>query len=66
MIAKEVVFWQSNTQSAVAISAIEAEYATLFDATKELIWIESFIKRVEMQSEKGGANIFFNDNYGAI
>ncbi|GJV97998.1 hypothetical protein Tco_1549575 [Tanacetum coccineum] len=61
-----VVDWKSTKQSIFATSSIDAEYITVFDASKEAVWIRKFISGLGVvPTIEEPINMYF-DNTGAI
>ena len=57
------VSWDSKKERTVALSSTEAEYMALSEATKESIYLNSFL--IELGFEKLADGALFNDNIGA-
>nr|KYP38678.1 Retrovirus-related Pol polyprotein from transposon TNT 1-94 [Cajanus cajan] len=45
-IGSTTVSWMSRLQKSVALSTIEAEYMTISEAGKELIWLKNFLEEL--------------------
>ncbi|GJW67451.1 hypothetical protein Tco_0121875 [Tanacetum coccineum] len=61
-----VVDWKSTKQSIFATSSIDAEYITVFYASKEAVWIRKFISGLGVvPTIEEPINMYF-DNIGAI
>lgn len=58
------ISWKSRKQSTVALSSTEAEYMSLSDATKEMIFLRSFCQSLDMKQP--ATNTIFCDNQSAI
>ena len=43
MLNGGAIAWRSHLQPTVALSTMEAEYMALTEATKELIWLRTFL-----------------------
>ena len=41
--------WVSRLQKIVTLSTIEAEYVTVTEAFKELIWLKNFMKELDQE-----------------
>ena len=53
------VSWSSTLQKIVALSTTEAEYVVVLESTKEIVWLQSFLKELGKINE----NItLYNDN----
>lgn len=58
------ISWSTKKQPTVALSSCEAEYMALADATKEMLYLRSFITSIGLHQEP--PNTIFSDNQGAI
>lgn len=56
--------WCSKQQNCVALSTTEAEYMSVTEATKEAIWIRTFLE--ELGFKQQGAMEILNDNQGCL
>nr|KYP54565.1 Retrovirus-related Pol polyprotein from transposon TNT 1-94 [Cajanus cajan] len=45
-IGATIVSWMSQTQKSVAFSTTEAEYMVISKASKEMIWLKSFLEEL--------------------
>jgi len=43
VVGGTIVSWVSKFQSVVALSTTEAEYVTVIEASKEMIWLQWFL-----------------------
>ena len=58
------ISWSSKKQSIITLSSTKAEYVAETHATKEGIWLKTFVK--EITGEKKGPLTIMADNQGAI
>ena len=56
--------WRSLKQGAVALSTTEAEFMSLGEGTKMVIWLRHLLK--ELDCEKTESTPIFEDNQGAV
>jgi uncharacterized OB-fold protein len=63
-LAGSAISWQAKKQTTVAQSTVEAEYAAMAHAAKEMIWLQYLLKDLGMS--KYSPTILFCDNQGAI
>ncbi|KAF7346029.1 Retrovirus-related pol polyprotein [Mycena sanguinolenta] len=63
MMAGGPVSWSSKKQNAVALSTVEAEYIALTRASKQAMWMYSFLSELDMPQERPA--ILHGDNMGA-
>ena len=63
-MAGSPVIWKSKFQSTVSTLTCEAEYAALFDASKDCAWLRSFL--TELDQMPPGPIPILEDNTGAI
>ena len=55
--------WMSRLQKCVSLSSTEAEYVTIVEAWKEMIWLAYYLEELgKKQSEK----ILYSDSQSAI
>ena len=47
------ISWVSKLRKIVALSTIEAEYMAVTKATKEMIWLQSFLEELGHKQDKG-------------
>jgi hypothetical protein len=57
------VSWKSKLQSKVALSTTEAEYITISEAVKEMIWLKSFLKELGKERD---VSPLFSDSQSAL
>ena len=48
-----IITWISKLQKIVSFSTTEAEYVTITEASKEMIWLQSFLKELGYKQNKG-------------
>ncbi|KAH9458192.1 hypothetical protein Pst134EB_033400 [Puccinia striiformis f. sp. tritici] len=60
-----VISWKSKKQPTLSLSSTEAEYKSLGDITKEVMWVKTLLKKVFNVKIPGPTKIF-DDNQGAI
>ena len=48
-----VISWGSNLQKVIALSTTKAEYVAMTEATKEMIWLQTFIKELGQKCDIG-------------
>lgn len=60
-----VISWRSKKQPTLSLSSTEAEYKSLGDITKEIMWIKTLLKKIFNIKLKFPTPIF-EDNQGAI
>ncbi|KAI0991754.1 hypothetical protein K3495_g16433, partial [Podosphaera aphanis] len=63
-MAGSPVIWRSKLQTTVSTLTCEAEYAAIFEATKDCAWIRSFL--TELDHMPSGPIPILEDNTGAI
>src|SRR5580692_2151845 len=47
-VAGGIVFWNTRTQKTVVMSSTEAEYMSLSDSCRQLIWMDSLLKELHL------------------
>ncbi|KAE8707154.1 hypothetical protein F3Y22_tig00110387pilonHSYRG00984 [Hibiscus syriacus] len=57
------VSWVSQLQKIVALSTTEAEYVTVTEASKEMVWLQSFLEELGKKQEN---NVLYCDNQSVI
>ena len=57
------ISWLSRLQKVVALSTTEAEYVAITEASKELVWLKSFLTELGRQNGKG---VLYSDSQSAI
>ncbi|PLW15082.1 hypothetical protein PCASD_21521 [Puccinia coronata f. sp. avenae] len=60
-----VISWKSKKQPTLSLSSTEAEYKSIGDITKEIMWIKTLLKKIFNVQLKVPTPIF-EDNQGAI
>ncbi|PLW49320.1 hypothetical protein PCASD_02649 [Puccinia coronata f. sp. avenae] len=60
-----VISWKSKKQPTLSLSSTEAEYKSIGDITKEIMWIKTLLKKIFNIKLKEPTPIF-EDNQGAI
>jgi hypothetical protein len=60
-----VISWKSKKQPTLSLSSTEAEYKSIGNITKEIMWIKTLLKKIFNIKLKGPTPIF-EDNQGAI
>lgn len=63
-MAGSPVIWRSKLQSTVTTLTCEAEYAALFEATKDCAWIRTFLEEIDQMPP--GSIPVLEDNSGTI
>ena len=63
MLAEGAVLWVSRKQKTIALSSTEAEYMSMLDASRQLIWVQNLYQ--ELGYELSGIDLC-GDNQGAI
>jgi hypothetical protein len=64
ILAGSPISWQAKKQTTVAQSTVEAEYAAMAHAAKEMIWLQYLLRDLGMS--KYAPTILYCDNQGAI
>ena len=62
-LARAPVSWKSILQSTIALSTIEAEYMTLTEVIKEIIWLGGLLDELGLVRSK---LLFFSDSQSVI
>ncbi|KAE8692624.1 Retrovirus-related Pol polyprotein from transposon TNT 1-94 [Hibiscus syriacus] len=57
------VSWVSQLQKIVALSTTEAEYVAVTEASKEMVWLQSFLEELGKKQEN---NVLYYDSQSAI
>ena len=63
LLSATAISWNSRVQKTIALSSTEAEYMSLSDTCRQLVWMHSFLKELGMPV---GAIPLCEDNQGAI
>ena len=50
--ARGAVSWKSRLQKCVALSSTEVEYITATEVSKELLWMQKFLRELGLNQEK--------------
>jgi hypothetical protein len=61
---QETILWSLKKQAIITLSSTEAEYVTETHASKEAVWLKSFVK--EITGQDIGSLTIMTDNQGAI
>jgi len=64
LLGGSAISWNSRVQKMIALSSTEAEYMSLSDTCRQLVWMHSFFKELGMPIK--GAIPLCGDNQGAI
>jgi hypothetical protein len=62
-LAGAAISWSARVQKTVALSSTEAEYMSLSDASRQLVWVKSLMREIGFQM---GPLPLCGDNQGAI
>ncbi|XP_040078229.1 secreted RxLR effector protein 161-like [Ixodes scapularis] len=65
-LAGAAISWSSRKQQSTALSTVEAEYMTMCPATKEVMWLENFMKQLGVDEFLQEPQVLLVDNQGAI
>ncbi|GAA0173320.1 hypothetical protein LIER_41501 [Lithospermum erythrorhizon] len=57
------ISWRSKLQPVVALSSCEVEYVAMTEAVKEMIWLQTFLKELNLEY---GSNTLYCDSQSAI
>jgi hypothetical protein len=63
LLSGTAISWNSRAQKMIALSSTEAEYMSLSDTCRQLVWMRSFLKELGMPVD---AIPLCGDNQGAI
>jgi hypothetical protein len=63
-MAGGVVSWSSKRQATVALSTVEAEYVAMSRCAQQMVWMNSWLDKVEI--EHSFPKLIKGDNRGAI
>ena len=64
LLSGSAISWNSRAQKTIALSSTEAEYMSLSDTCRQLVWMRSFFKELGMPIK--GTIPLCGDNQGAI
>jgi hypothetical protein len=64
MMSGGAVSWSSKRQATVALSTVEAEYVAMSRCAQQMLWMQSWLKEVDMEVTTPG--VIKGDNRGAI
>ena len=64
MMAGGAVTWSSKWQATVALSTVEAEYVAMSRCAQQIVWMHSWLDKVEVEHTLPG--LIKGDNHGAI
>ncbi|CAM8953748.1 unnamed protein product [Rhodiola kirilowii] len=57
------ISWASKLQNIVALSTAEAEYVAVTEASKEMVWLQNFLREL---GKEQGASTLYSDSQSAI
>ena len=63
MFGGTTISWVSKLQKVVSLSTIETEYVAVTEASKEIIWLQSFLTEMGLKQGKG---VLYYDHQSAI
>jgi hypothetical protein len=63
LLSGTAISWNSRVQKTIALSSTEAEYMSLYDTCRQLVWMHSFLKELGMPVD---TIPLCGDNQGAI
>jgi Reverse transcriptase (RNA-dependent DNA polymerase)/gag-polypeptide of LTR copia-type/Integrase core domain/GAG-pre-integrase domain len=66
ILAGAAISWSSKKQKTTALSTVEAEYVAMSHATKEVLWMQSFLKEIGADCLSSTSQTVSADNQGAI
>ncbi len=58
-----LVSWRSKKQTSQALSTLEAEYISLTEGLKELVWCRQFLNEMEIENVN---SVVYEDNLSCI
>ena len=64
IMAGRPVTWSSKQQATVALSTVEAEYVAMSRAAQQMVWMQSWLSKVEIEFSVPG--VISGDSWGAI
>jgi hypothetical protein len=62
-LANGIVSWQSHAQKTVALSSTEAEYMSLSDCSRQIVWIQSLLGEIGFRHVR---TPIYGDNQGSM
>jgi hypothetical protein len=65
MAGHHLLSWKSSKQDTVLLSSAEAEYKSLLDLSREMVWITSLVNKTQVQKAPSNIQVFV-DNKAAI
>ncbi|KAA1087994.1 hypothetical protein PGTUg99_050213 [Puccinia graminis f. sp. tritici] len=65
MAGHHLLSWKSSKQDTVSLSSAEAEYKSLSDLSREMVWITSLVNETQVQKTPSNIQVFV-DNKAAI
>ncbi|MBW0522810.1 hypothetical protein O181_062525 [Austropuccinia psidii MF-1] len=60
-----LISWQTKKQQTISHSTTKAEYKSLSDASKEILWFQQLLQEINLEVP-GNIPTLYNDNKGAI
>ena len=63
-VAGNSITWSSKKQATVAASSVKAEYIAFTNATKEAVWLRTFLTELDFFPTQ--ATVIYADNLGCI
>ena len=63
MLFRSIFSWNSRAQKSIALSSTEAEYMSLSDTSRQLVWIRTLFKELDISL---GPIPLCSDNQGSI
>lgn len=66
LLAGAPVFWRSVKQTSVALSTMEAEYISLAECTREVVWMKNLLESIGLNNLVGGSTSIWCDSQAAI
>lgn len=66
MLAGAAISWSSKKQRSTALSSMEAEYLSMCQAAKEILWLQHFLNEIGAQEFVVEPQVLQVDNQGAI
>jgi hypothetical protein len=65
MLGNHSLTWKSSKQSTISLLTLKAEYKVLSDLGRELAWLASFVKEIQVNTDQDAITVKVN-NQGAI